>query len=50
LGIANIFLIHDEWLIFFFLLFLAITFEILHLKLYEVMLHNHSVAERKKKL
>jgi hypothetical protein len=50
LGIANIFLIIENWLIFFFSLILSICFEILNRKLYEVLLHNHAVAQHKKNI
>jgi len=50
LGIADIFLIHDNWWMFFFLLILAIFFEIMYHKLYEVLLHNHSVNEHNRKI
>jgi hypothetical protein len=42
---ANVFLIHDEWTTFFFLLFLAIICEILHRKYSEVISHNRRVTE-----
>jgi hypothetical protein len=45
LVIANVFLIHDEWAMFFFLLFLAIFCEILHRKYSEVISHNRRVTE-----
>jgi cell division protein FtsL len=50
LGFADIFLIHDKWLMFFILIVLAIIFEVLHLRLYEVLLHNHEVTERNRKI
>ena len=49
LVIANVFLIHDEWTMFFFVLFLAIICEILHRKLSEVILHNRRVNEHNRK-
>ena len=50
LGSADIFLIDDNWWMFSLLLILAIFFEIMHLKLYEVLLHNHNVAEHNRKM
>jgi hypothetical protein len=47
--ITNIFLIHDEWTIFFFVLFLATICEILHRKLSEVILHNRRINEHYRK-
>jgi hypothetical protein len=46
---ANVFLIHDEWSLFFFLLFLAIICEILHRKYSEVISHNRRVTEHNHK-
>jgi hypothetical protein len=46
---ANVFLIHDEWTTFFFLLFLAIICEILHRKYSEVIAHNRRVTEHHQK-
>jgi hypothetical protein len=50
LGIANVFLILENWLMFFFLFILAFVFEILHRKLYVVLLHNHAVAQHKQNI
>ena len=50
LAIANVFLIHDEWTTFFFLLFLAIICEILHRKYSEVISHNRRVIEHNSKI
>lgn len=50
LVIANIFLMHDKWVTFFLLLFLAIICEILHLKLSDVILHNRRVTEHNRKI
>ena len=46
---ANVFLILENWAIFFFVLILAIFIEILQRKLYEVLLHNYAVAQYKQK-
>lgn len=50
LGIANVFLILESWVMFIFSLILAIIFEILNRKLYEVLLHNYAVAQHKKNI
>ena len=50
LGIANVFLIIENWPMFFFSLILTIIFEIVHRKLYEVLSHNHYVAQHKKNI
>jgi hypothetical protein len=50
LVIANLFLIHDRWVMFFILLFLAIICEVLHLRLSEVLSHNHKVTEHNRKI
>ena len=50
LAIANLFLIHDGWAIFFILVFLAIICEILHRRLSEILLHNHKVTEHNRKI
>jgi hypothetical protein len=49
LGCANLFLLHDEWLLFFLILALTIFFEILHLKFNEVLNHNAKIALRNEK-
>jgi hypothetical protein len=50
LGIANVFLILESWLMFFFSLILAFIFEVLRRKLYEVLLHNHAVAQHQQNI
>ena len=49
LCIANVYLILENWAMFFFVLILAIFIEILERKLYEVLLHNYAVAQYKQK-
>jgi hypothetical protein len=49
LGCANLFLLHDEWLLFFLTLALTIFFEILHHKFNEVLHHNAKIALRNEK-
>jgi uncharacterized membrane protein YbaN (DUF454 family) len=49
LCIANVYLILENWAMFFFVLILGIFFEILQRKLYEVLLHNYAVAQYKQK-
>ena len=49
LSCANLFLLHDEWLIFCLLFISAIFCELLHLKLNEVLRHNAKLALRDKK-
>jgi hypothetical protein len=49
LGCANLFLLHDEWPLFFLTLALTIFFEILHHKFNEVLHHNAKVALRNEK-
>ena len=49
LCIANVYLILENWAMFFFVLILAIFIEILQRKLYEVLLHNYAVAQYKQK-
>jgi hypothetical protein len=46
---ANVFLILENWAIFFFVLILVIFIEILQRKLYEVLLNNYAVAQYKQK-
>ena len=46
---ANLFLMRDEWLLFFLLIFLAIFCELLHHKFNEVLRHNAKIALREKK-
>jgi len=46
---ANLFLMRDEWLIFCFLIALAIFCELLHLKLNDVLRHNSKITLRDKK-
>jgi hypothetical protein len=46
---ANVFLILENWVMFLFVLILAIFIEILQRKLYEVLLHNYAVAQYKQK-
>ena len=46
---ANVLLILENWAMFFFALILAIFFEILQRKLYEVLIHNYAVAQYKEK-
>ena len=49
LGCANLFLLHDEWLLFFLTLALAIFCELLHHKFNEVLHHNAKIALRNEK-
>ena len=49
LGCANLFLLHDEWLIFCLLCILAIFCELLHLKFNEVLRHNAKIILRDQK-
>jgi hypothetical protein len=49
LGCANLFLLHDQWLIFCFLFILAIFCELLHLKFNEVLRHNAKIILRDQK-
>lgn len=50
LGGANLYLIHDNWLMFSLFLFASIVFEVIRLKLYEVLHHNHHVHIQNKKM
>lgn len=49
LVIANIYVIHDEWTTFIYLLFLAIICEILHRKISQVIFLNRRVNEHNRK-
>lgn len=49
LGCANLFLLHGEWLLFSFVLVLAIFCELLHFKFNEVLRHNAKIVLRDKK-
>jgi hypothetical protein len=49
LGCANLFLLHDDWLLFCSLLALAIFCELLHHKFNEVLRHNAKIFLRNEK-
>lgn len=49
LGCANLFLLHDEWLLFSFVFVLAIFCELLHFKFNEVLRHSAKIALRDEK-
>lgn len=50
LGCANLLLLLDNWLLFFFALALTIFCEILHRKFNEVLRHNAKIALRDEKV
>ena len=49
LGFANLFLLHDQWLLFCFVLALAAFCELLHHKFNEVLRHNVKILLRDEK-
>lgn len=49
LGCANLFLLHDQWLLFCFVLALAAFCELLHHKFNEVLRHNVKILLRDEK-
>ena len=45
LGIANIILVADLWWMFFNFFIIALISELLHRRIYEVLLYNHQVEK-----